>query len=71
MHTPSWVVAGLRIVISLPPLCFPLNEWHEPKDYIRPEERVEVLEGRVADVETDSGAGDKEVGENGVSVGAV
>jgi hypothetical protein len=48
-----------------------LNQWHEPKDHIRPEEKVEVLEGRVADAETDSGVGDKEVGEKGVSVGAV
>lgn len=27
-----------------PALTFPLNEWHEPADYIRPEERGEVIE---------------------------
>lgn len=30
--------------ISPPPLSFPLSEWHEPADYVRPEERGEVLE---------------------------
>ena len=57
--------------ISPPALSFPLKEWHEPVDYIRPEERGEVLGGRVADVETDSGAGEKDVGEKSVRVGAV
>ncbi|RDW89141.1 uracil permease-5 [Coleophoma cylindrospora] len=37
--------------ISPPPLRFPLSEWHEPKDYIRPEERGEVVMGRAVDEE--------------------
>ena len=57
--------------VSPPPLSFPLNEWHEPADYIRPEERGEVLEGRMGDIETDSARAEKDVGEKGVSVDAV
>lgn len=33
--------------ISPPPIMFPLSEWHEPKNYIRPEEDVDgQLEGQ-------------------------
>jgi len=35
-----------------PQLTFSLSEWHEPADYIRPEERGEVLEGTVVHSET-------------------
>ena len=49
-----------------PALTFPLSEWHEPKDYVRPEERGEVFEGRSVDIESDSG---KELGEKEKAVG--
>lgn len=32
-----------------PALVMPLREWHEPKDYVRPEERAEVLQGMPAE----------------------
>lgn len=54
-----------------PALMVPLNEWREPKDYVRPEERgVLVIEGR-EDVESESGSArveEKGVGEERVSV---
>jgi NCS1 family nucleobase:cation symporter-1 len=43
-----------------PQLSFPLREWHEPRDYVRPEERGVVLEGRDGgDVESESGSGEE------------
>lgn len=41
-----------------PALRFPLSEWHEPKDYVRPEERG-VIEA-VGDTESESGSGSGE-----------
>lgn len=35
-----------------PALSFPMSEWREPKDYVRPEERGETIEGRGEDMET-------------------
>jgi NCS1 family nucleobase:cation symporter-1 len=43
--------------ISPPPLTFPLSEWHEPADYVRPGERGQVVIGRQLDVESLSGRG--------------
>jgi len=46
-----------------PQLSFPLREWHEPRDYVRPEERGGAIEGREEDVESGSGsAGEKGMG---------
>lgn len=54
-----------------PVLTFPLSEWHEPKDYVRPEERGEILQA-VGDVESESGSGEaKEATGNVTAVGAV
>jgi nucleobase:cation symporter-1, NCS1 family len=41
--------------VSPPALIVPLSEWREPKDYVRPEERGVVMEGREGDVESESG----------------
>ncbi|KAG0648390.1 Uridine permease [Hyphodiscus hymeniophilus] len=52
-----------------PALSFPFSEWHEPKDYVRPEERG-VIEA-VGDVDSLSGSGsaeEKVIGEKSVSV---
>lgn len=52
-----------------PPLRYPLSEWHEPKNYVRPKQRsggLEVDEGGVEKRWT-SEAGEKGVGENGVT----
>lgn len=57
--------------ISPPPLRFPLSEWHEPKDYIRPEERDQILDGGMEDVESVSisgGSGEKGLGEKAIHV---
>ncbi|KAH8821463.1 permease for cytosine/purines, uracil, thiamine, allantoin-domain-containing protein [Xylogone sp. PMI_703] len=61
-------------IISPPPLQFPLREWHEPKDYIRSEERGELVSGVALDVESDPGDGYSnkkaaEVNEKAVSLG--
>ncbi|KAK0115914.1 hypothetical protein ONS95_012956 [Cadophora gregata] len=55
-----------------PAVTVPLSEWREPKDYVRPSERGEVLEAE-GDVESfGGGSGEvKEVGEDGVNVAAV
>lgn len=55
--------------ISPPPLAFPLSEWHEPKDYIRPEERGDMFVGRAPDAESLSVTGS--AGEKGVTRGDV
>ncbi|EHL03785.1 putative Uridine permease [Glarea lozoyensis 74030] len=47
---------------SPPALTVPLSEWREPRDYVRPEERGEVIEGVVEDVEFGNGGGEKGVG---------
>lgn len=46
-----------------PALKFPLSEWHEPGDYVRPEDRDHVIEGRAVESleEVDIG-GEKTVG---------
>jgi hypothetical protein len=54
--------------VSPPALRFPLSEWHESVDYVRPEERGVILEGREEDIEINSveivgnGIGEKAVG---------
>ncbi|RFU32232.1 hypothetical protein B7463_g4134, partial [Scytalidium lignicola] len=53
----SFFVYWAANYISPPPLRFPLSEWHEPKDYIRPEERGEIVAGVALDVESDPGDG--------------
>ena len=40
--------------MSPPALRFPLSEWYELVDYVRPEERGVILEGREEDVEINS-----------------
>ena len=52
-----------------PALSFPLSEWREPKDYVRPEERGMVLEGREGDAESESGSGNGEKGMDDKVVG--
>lgn len=42
---------------SPPALKFRLSEWHEPEDYIRSEERGEVVNGMVVDIESASREG--------------
>lgn len=39
--------------LSPPALKFPLSEWHEPVDYIRPEDQGEILEGRTVESRED------------------
>lgn len=39
----SFAVYWLANWISPPPIAFPLSDWREPADYIRPEERPENL----------------------------
>jgi len=48
--------------VSPPKLTVPLSEWREPRDYVRPEERGVLLEGREGDLENESerGEGKKE-----------
>ena len=43
-----------------PVLTFPLSEWREPSDYVRPEERGTVLEAVSGDVESESGGSRRE-----------
>jgi NCS1 family nucleobase:cation symporter-1 len=53
--------------LSPPALSFPLSEWREPRDYVRPEERSAVLEAS-GDVESESGGSvreEKGVGKEG------
>lgn len=67
----SFFVYWASCWISPPALKFSLNEWHEPKDYIRPEERGEVVEGRVGDVESESisdGIAEKRKGDKGINI---
>lgn len=49
----SFFTYWLACYISPPPVHFPLSEWHEPQDYIRPFERGEMVEGRIPDSEMD------------------
>jgi nucleobase:cation symporter-1, NCS1 family len=53
--------------LSPPALSYSLSEWHEPKDYIRPEDRGGVLVAIDGDVESESANEDKEVAEKGVN----
>lgn len=66
----SFAVYWIACVVSPPTLRFPLREWHEPKDYVRMEERGVVLEGREGDTESESvesvESGGKGIGEKGV-----
>ncbi|CZR59046.1 probable uracil permease [Phialocephala subalpina] len=65
----SFFVYWATCWISPPALRFSLNEWHEPKDYVRPEERGEVVEGRLGDVESESiSGGSAEKGDGGEGI---
>lgn len=65
----SFVVYYAACRLSPPALTCPMSEWMEPKDYIRPEERGMVIEGRVGDVESESGVSEEKGGyEKGVKV---
>lgn len=52
----SFGVYWLACVVSPPAMRFPLSEWGEPKDYIRPEEHGTVIEGTEGDVESENGS---------------
>ena len=54
--------------ISPPPLRFPLSEWREPVDYIRPEERG-VVEGQDTDEIGRIESGEEAVEKGGIRVG--
>lgn len=59
----SFSVFWLCNIIKAPALKMPLNEWHEPKNYIRPEEDTEngvVVEGIEADQSSSTGSGPAE-----------
>lgn len=65
----SFAVYYAACRLSPPPLTYPISVWMEPKDYVRPEERGEVLEGRSGDVESESGVSEEKGGfEKGVNV---
>jgi len=67
-------VYWLACMWSPPALTVPMSEWREPKDYVRPEERGEVLEGRVGDLDSESGVSGSEgkgLGEKGLEVTVV
>lgn len=48
----SFGVYWVACMWSPPALSYPVGVWMEPKDYVRPEEMGEVLEGRMEDVES-------------------
>lgn len=55
----SFGIFWIGNIVWKPRICMPLNEWHEPKNYIRPEEDTEgdlVVEGAELD-EASSEAG--------------
>ncbi|EXJ88749.1 hypothetical protein A1O1_05681 [Capronia coronata CBS 617.96] len=55
----SFVVFWVCNLVWKPEMMMPLNEWHEPKNYIRPEEDTEsgvIIEGNAVEDESDSGA---------------
>jgi NCS1 family nucleobase:cation symporter-1 len=68
----SFFTYWLACYISPPALHFPLSEWREPKDYVRPEERgvVEAMQGDVESASFGAGSGrakkEAVVGEKGV-----
>ena len=62
--TISFLSYWLFNYISPPVFTVPLSEWREPADYIRPEEREDVIEGRDDDAEMGTAEGD-EMGEKG------
>jgi len=67
----SFAVYWLANVVSPPALSFQLNEWHEPKDYVRPSERG-VMDGRGEDVESESiESVGKGLGEKGLSISPI
>ncbi len=72
----SFGVYWLACWISPPALTYSLDKWHEPRDYVRPEERGEVSEGGIGYLESESGStsagidrDEKIGGENGKVVG--
>jgi nucleobase:cation symporter-1, NCS1 family len=58
----SFAVYWIVNIISPPPIMYPLSEWHEPKDYVRPEERGQVIEGSSAEEEAGYGLESSEKG---------
>jgi NCS1 family nucleobase:cation symporter-1 len=56
--------------IHPPKIMFPLKEWHEPKNYVRPEEDgsggIQTLEGH--DMERASQSSSAEVGEKALGI---
>jgi NCS1 family nucleobase:cation symporter-1 len=52
----SFVVYWAANCFYPPALSFPLSEWYEPRDYVRPEERGVLIEGREGDAESSSGS---------------
>ncbi|KAL3422402.1 permease C29B12.14c [Phlyctema vagabunda] len=64
----SFFTYWLANIYSPPAVHFTLSEWLEPKDYVRPEERGELLEGRLADPEVEV-VGEKRVEKVTVDMG--
>lgn len=59
----SLVVYWVANKISPPAISFPLSEWREPKDYVRPEERDVVIEGVAPTVHESAESGvEKKIG---------